>query len=200
MIIQLIGKGLLYFLSLGVAGYALYAYCFFPLGSLVHPGLRESLLAHPVGIYCHVFSSVVALLLGPFQFSGRLRKRYPDAHRWSGRFYLAVGVLAGGLSGLYMSRYAFGGSAARLGFALLSIFWLFTGVRAYLAVRCGDIDDHHRWMIRNFSLTFAAVMLRIYVPASFLFGIEFEKAYAVIAWACWIPNLIFVEWRYNHRQ
>jgi len=86
---------------------------------------------------------------------------------------------------------------AKFGFASLAVLWLYTGFRAYLAVRNGAIAEHRKWMLRNFSLTFAAVMLRIYLPLSVLTGIEFSLAYATIAWLCWVPNVVFVEWRYN---
>ena len=189
--------GLLVFLSLGVAGYAAFAYGVLPLGSLMNPDMKANFLAHSTGIYTHVFASIVALVLGPLQFSARLRKKYTALHRWLGRFYLAVGVLVGSLSGLYMSQYAFGGSVARLGFATLAVFWLYTGLRAYLAIRHGAIDEHRKWMVRNFSLTFAAVTLRLYLPASMAADIEFALAYPIIAWLCWISNVLFAEWRYN---
>jgi len=192
-----ISKISLYFLSFGVAGYAAFAYGILPLGSLVHPDMKASFLAHPGGIYAHVFASALALVLGPFQFSAALRQRHAELHRWLGRAYLAAGVLVGGLSGLYMSQYAFGGPIARVGFAALAAAWLYSGFRAYLAVRRGMIDDHRKWMVRNFSLTFAAVTLRLYLPASMAAGIEFSLAYPVIAWLCWLPNLAFAEWRYN---
>ena len=192
-----IGQGLLFFFSFGVAGYAAFAYGVLPLGSLVNPDMKANFLVHSTGIYTHVFASVVALVLGPLQFSARLRKKYTDLHRWLGRIYLAVGVLVGGLSGLYMSQYASGGSVARLGFAMLAVFWLYTGFRAYFAVRSGAIDEHRKWMVRNFSLTFAAVTLRLYLPASMSVGVEFALAYPIIAWLCWIPNVLFAEWRYN---
>lgn len=38
---QLLNKGLLYLLTLGVAGYVVFAYGFMPLGSLVHPEMKE---------------------------------------------------------------------------------------------------------------------------------------------------------------
>ena len=192
-----ISNGLLYLLTLGVAGYAVFAYGFLPLGSLVHPDMKANFLAHSNGIYTHVFASIVALTLGPFQFSTRLRQKNTNVHRWLGRTYLAVGVLVGGLSGLYMSQYAFGGSVAQLGFAALAVLWLYTGLRAYLAVRRGAIAEHRKWMVRNFSLTFAAVTLRLYLPASMAAGVEFSLAYPIIAWLCWVPNLAFAEWRYN---
>lgn len=190
-------KGLFFFLAFGVAGYAAFAYGVLPLGSLVHPEMEANLLAHSTGIYTHAFASIVALALGPFQFSARLRQNHRNFHRWLGRGYLAVGVLVGGLSGLYMSQYAFGGPVAQLGFALLAVLWLYTGWRAYLAVRRGAIDEHRQWMVRNFSLTFAAVTLRLYLPASMAAGVEFATAYPVIAWLCWVPNVLFAEWRYN---
>jgi len=196
-ITQLIGTGLLYFFALSVAGYAIFAYGFLPLGALVHPELKASFLAHPYGIYIHAFASIIALVIGPFQFSASRRKNHPGFHRWLGRIYLAIGVLAGGLAGLYMSQYAFGGSIAKLGFAMLAVLWIYTGLRAYLAIRQGHIEEHRKWMVRNFSLTFAAVTLRLYLPFSAVVGIEFAAAYPFITWLCWVPNLIFAEWRYN---
>jgi uncharacterized membrane protein len=192
-----IGNGVLFFLAFGVAGYAVFAYGFLPLGSLVHPDMKANFLAHPVGIYTHAFASIVALTLGPFQLSSHLRQTRTQLHRWLGRTYLGVGVLGGGVAGLYMSQFAFGGTVARLGFATLAACWLYSGLRAFLAIRRGAIDGHRRWMVRNFSLTFAAVTLRLYLPASMAAGIDFSLAYAIIAWLCWVPNLVFAEWRHN---
>ena len=188
------GKALLVILCLGVAAYAAVGYGILPLGSLVHPDMKASFLAHPFGIYSHAFAATVALLLGPFQFSARLRRQHRRLHRWMGRAYLGVGVLAGGLSGLYMSRFAFGGVAARLGFAALAVCWLYLGTRAFLAIRRGAVDEHGRWMVRNLALTLAAVTLRLYLPASVASGIDFATAYPVVAWLCWVPNLFVAEW------
>jgi uncharacterized membrane protein len=185
-------------LSLGVAGYAIAVYGFLPLGVFLHPDMRATFEAQRAGIYAHVFASAVALALGPFQFSARLRARYPALHRWSGRLYLGVGVLVGGLAGLYMAAHAFGGLTARLGFACLAIGWLYTGLRAYLAIRDRNIVSHRRWMVRNFAFTFAAVTLRLWLPASVASGIEFELAYPVIAWLCWVPNVLAAERLFNH--
>jgi len=190
-------KALIYFLSLGVAAYAVIGYGIMPLGSLVHPDMKSGFVLHPLGVYLHVFAAAVALLLGPFQFSARLRRARIQLHRWMGRLYLGLGVLLGGLSGLYISQFAYGGLAAKLGFAALAVCWLYTGVRAFLAIHNRTVDEHEKWMVRNFSLAFAAVMLRLYIPASVLAGIEFAIAYPIIAWLCWLPNLLVAEWIYN---
>ena len=197
---KLFGTIWFYFLALGVAAYAVFAYGFLPLGSLVHPDMKVNFNAHAVGIYTHVFASVVALALGPFQFSHWLRRTRPRLHRHLGRTYLGVGVLLGGLSGLYMSAFAFGGLVAKMGFACLAVAWLFTGLRAYQAIRRGDVQAHRRWVVRNVSLTLAAVSLRIYLPASMMSGLAFELAYPVIAWLCWVPNLLVAEFVFARRQ
>ena len=191
---RLLGQVLLYFLSISVAAYALVAYAVVPLGDLVHPDMKAAFRAHPFGIYAHIFCSLIALALGPFQFAGGLREKYRTFHRWSGRVYLSIGVLVGGLSGLYMAQFAFGGIVSRLGFSLLAIAWLTTGLLAYLAIRRGDVDTHRRWMIVNFSLTFAAVTLRIYLGIFFALGMRFEEFYPIVSWLCWVPNLLAVTW------
>lgn len=190
---RLVGQIALVLLSLGVVGYAVGVYGFLPLGAKLHPDMRATYEAHRVGIYAHVFAAAFALALGPFQFSTAWRTRRPALHRWSGRLYLGVGVLVGGLAGLYMAARAFGGPAARLGFAGLALAWLYTGLRGYLAIRARDIATHRRWMVRNFALTFAAVTLRLWLPASVASGVAFEIAYPVIAWLCWVPNLLIAE-------
>jgi Predicted membrane protein (DUF2306) len=48
-------------------------------------------------------------------------------------------------------------------------------------------------MIRSYSLTFAAVTLRIYLPVALASGVPFEIAYPAIAWLCWVPNLFVAE-------
>jgi uncharacterized membrane protein len=180
-----------------VAAYALLVYAFLPLGSTVDPAMRADFAAHAQAVYVHAFAASAALLIGPLQFSIRLRQKRPRLHRWLGRIYLGAGALVGGLSGLYLAQFAFGGSIARLGFGVLAVLWLYTGLRAYVAVRSGNVAEHRRWMVRNFALTFAAVMLRVYVPLSVAAGAEFAEAYPIIAWLCWVPNLLFAEWRWN---
>jgi uncharacterized membrane protein len=194
---QTVARSLLFFLTFGVAAYVVFAYGMMPLGALVHPDMKASFLTHTAGIYLHAFAAIAALVLGPFQFSSGVRQRRRSLHRWAGRLYLGVGVLGGGMSGLYLSQYAFGGPVARSGFAILAGLWLYTGLHAYLAVRRRDFDAHRRWMVRNFSLTLAAVALRIYLPLSMVLGIEFADAYPVIAWLCWVPNLVLAERLFN---
>jgi len=194
-------------LSLPIVAYALLAYGFQPLGGNVHPEMMAVYEDHRLWIYLHIFASSLALLLGPIQFFTTIRLRWPHLHRWVGRIYLFVGVLIGGIAGLYMSALAFGGLMAKLGFAGLAIAWLFTGFKAYQAIRSGQVLQHQQWMLRNFALTFAAVTLRLQIPIALVaLEVSFETAYPFIAWLCWLPNIVLMEsylgyLRYqNHRN
>jgi hypothetical protein len=184
---------LMLILSLGIAAYALFVYTMLPLGRALHPDMRHTFETYRWAIYTHIFASIVALALGPFQFSAKLRSTRMQLHRWLGRLYLAVGVGVGGIAGLFMSFHAFGGLGAKLGFLFLALGWLYTGFRAYVAIRAKGIASHKKWMIRNFSLTFAAVTLRIWLGISFALNIPMEISYPVIAWLCWVPNIVLAE-------
>jgi uncharacterized membrane protein len=189
--------------SIGVAGYALVVYGLLPLGSAVHPDMRLVFETHPAGIYWHVFPSLLALTLGPFQFWAVLRQGRPALHRFLGRVYL-LGVLAGGVGGLYMAQFAFGGAPTRIGFALLASLWLLFAFLAYRAIRARDIRRHRAWMVRTFALTFAAVTLRLYLGLAFALGMSFEQFYPWLAWLSWVPNLLVAEgalrWGQNRAQ
>jgi hypothetical protein len=177
-------------LGILVAVYAIGMYVYDPGAARVPDDMQHSYAPHSFGIYTHIFASAFTLLLGPFQFSSRFRTRWPALHRWAGRAYLGVGVLFGGLAGLYMSCFASGGMVARSGFAFLAVGWLATGFLAYRAVRKNDFLMHRRWMVRNYSLTLAAVTLRLYLPLAFVLQVPFEVSYPIIAWLCWVPNLL----------
>ncbi len=194
------GTAVVWFLSIGVAVYAVLAYAFLPLGTTIEPGMRAGFAAHAAGVYVHAFAASVALLLGPLQFSAGFRRNHTRIHQWLGGVYLSVGVLVGGSSALYLAQFAYGGPAARVGFGALALAWLYTGLRAFVAIRSGAVAEHRRWMTRNFALTFAAVMLRVYVPAAVIAGADFERAYAIIAWLCWVPNLLVAEWFFSRSR
>lgn len=187
------------FLAIGVAGYAIVQY--FVIG-VDHAGLVQMKLMSLsklstfwyIMLFTHIAGSVVALAIGPFTLSTKFREKNIIRHKRLGKLYM-LGVLFGGASGLYLAFYASGGLAGKLGFGLLAIFWLVSAYQALARIKVNRVNDHQQWMIRNYSLTFAAVTLRIWLPLfMLLLGLEpFELSYAVIAWLAWVPNIIIAE-------
>jgi uncharacterized membrane protein len=124
---------------------------------------REAYLQHEFALGVHVLSGVLALLIGPFQFVRRLRRRYVRVHRFIGATYVASAT-ALGVSGLILAPTAYTGLVASAGFTVLDLAMLFTTWTAVRMVMTGRFGEHRRWMIRSFSLILAGVMLRVWVP------------------------------------
>ena len=182
--------GLMIFTSILIATHAF----LFQAGLSGGEDFQQRFAEIPTYAAFHVLGSGLALLIGGFQFLPRLRARRIELHRWLGRTYL-IAVLIGGIGGIVMSARADGGLAGQTGFFLLGVVWLVSGWQAHAAIRRGDVQSHRLWMIRNFALTFAAVTLRLYLGlAQAVFGLSFEAFYPVVAWLCWVPNLIVAEW------
>ena len=170
----------------------LYAYAF-QTGMAGAPDFHKRFDLIPVPATMHVLGGGTVLLLGSFQFIGAIRRRYPTLHRNMGRLYL-IGILIGGLGGLVLAPQSSGGLTAHFGFGVLAVAWLFSGAQAFIAIRDGRVAEHRAWMLRNFSMTFGAVTLRLYLGLFSAFDVPFESAYPVVAWLAWVPNLILVEW------
>ena len=180
---------------------------FYPYGYLLSDVLAENgLLASKtdaiksnqiwqISFYIHILLGGMALLTGWSQFLTKFRNNNLKFHRLLGKIYI-ICVILSGTAGLYIAIFATGGIVAQLGFAGLAISWLYTTTNAYSSIRRKDIDAHKKWMIRSYALTFAAVTLRIWLPMfQYGFGMEFLTAYVIIAWLCWVPNLLWAEWK-----
>lgn len=85
--------------------------------------------------------------------------------------------------------------ATRLGFSSLAVFWFYSGMMAYIAIRSGNIKSHQQWMIRCYALTLAGVTLRLQLGVfQEIFELDFDESYDIGAWFSWIPNLVLAEW------
>lgn len=187
-------------LAVWLGVYAIVPYTALPF-ERVAPDLASSFRAHATAVYLHVFGASLAPVLGLVQLAPGIRTRWPRMHRWMGRFYLGVCVLVGGASGFWLALSSPGGTSVRVGFATLAVAWVGTGAVALARVCDGDLAGHREWMVRNYALTWGAVMLRVYMGVSQeVLGLTFVQAYPVVAWLCWVPNLALAEWYVSRRR
>ena len=156
---------------------------------------------HFLSIAVHAVPASLALLIGPLQFLPRLRASRPKMHRTLGKAYLLC-VLLGGVTSVAAALASTSGLAAQLRFLLLAAAWLYSGAQAYRTARAGRFDLHRAWMIRNYALTFAAVLLRVFLLAGITYrdvlvpdtSLTFADVYTSSVWCSIFVSYVVVEW------
>lgn len=141
----------------------------------------------------HITSGMVAILIGPWQFSRRLRQGYLQLHRLSGRVYL-IAVMCGCAAAFRLAIGTTFGKAWSFGLCALALAWLTTSAMAYYAIRKRQISIHREWMVRSYVVTFAFVTFRIFndFPPMMTWLPDADRSNVVI-WACWAIPLLITE-------
>ena len=151
----------------------------------------EAVLTSPfwnIGFYSHIIPGGIALLIGWIQFNKRIRAKRLLWHRTIGKVYVCAALLSS-LAGIYIACYATGGIIASSGFMCLGLFWFYSTYNGYSLIREKNIDAHQEMMIYSYAACLAAVTLRIYLPILSFVLHDFIKAYLLVAWISWLPNL-----------
>lgn len=161
---------------------------------VVMPVMAQYLPVLPLPIWLHVLGGSVALALVPFQLWRGLRRRAGRLHRAMGYAYVLAILLAAPASLIMLTRFQ-GSRLALTGFAALGVLWFAFTLLGMRAARRRDLAAHHAWMLRSVALTFGAVTLRLMMFGLMAgAGMPLLQTYDITAWACWLPNLVAVEW------
>jgi uncharacterized membrane protein len=115
--------------------------------------------ASPVPVIVHILSVVPYAILGAFQFSSGLRRRWPAWHRAAGRLLVLLGLVVA-FSGLWITatyplKAGSGGLlyVIRLAVGIAMATSILLGLRA---IRRGDVPRHRAWMTRAYALALGA--------------------------------------------
>ena len=160
--------------------------------------LNTRFFAAPLPVLLHIVSVTVYSLLGAFQFSAGLRRRWPQWHRAAGRVLVSAGLVAA-LSGLWMAMFY---AIVPADSPLLHGFRLFFGsamalslVAGVLAIRQRDVARHQAWMRRADAIGMGAgTQALTELPLLLLFGPPNESTLALMMGAAWLLNLAVAEW------
>lgn len=155
--------------------------------------MRDAVPGAPWLDELHFAAGGLALLVGPWLFRRDLLARRRALHRQLGWLYVAA-VSSSGAAALTMACFASGGAVARWGFGLLAVAWLGSTWAGIVAIRRRRLVVHRACMVTSFALCCAAVTLRLQLPIGVALAGGFAAAYRVIAWSCWVPNLLFAWW------
>jgi uncharacterized membrane protein len=104
----------------------------------------------------HALAGVLALLIGPINFSSRIRERYTQTHRVLGRVYV-VAVFIGSFTGIALAA----GRPGLPGTAMQAATWIVCTTAAFITARNRQITQHRQWMARSYAVTFTFVSSRV---------------------------------------
>jgi uncharacterized membrane protein len=142
----------------------------------------------------HGMAGGCALLLGPMQFSDRLRQRFRQLHRVVGRIYVA-GVFVAAPLGVYIQYFEERTGDPRsfsVAAAVDATLWMVTTGIACAFVLKGKVQQHRQWMTRSFAV--ALVFLEVRVIGG-LGGWETLDVHAneTIVWTCLAFSILLAD-------
>jgi uncharacterized membrane protein len=157
----------------------------------------ESFLAHPNDpiwqhyepfkwwLLPHGIAGACALLLGPMQFSDRLRSRFRRLHRVAGRIYVAGVFLAAPL-GTYIQYFEERMGNPRsfsIAAGIDAALWMITTGIALVFILKGKVQEHRRWMTRSFAVALVFLEARV-IGGMTGFDTLDVHANETIVWVC----------------
>ena len=159
--------------------------------------LRRRYAPLPALMLLHGVPGTLALFLGIFQFSNRLRQRYLRVHKTMGWTYIASTAIAAPVAVVVANRLPIPTLLAAS--VIQASGWLLATGTALYCVLHGKIQQHREWMMRGyaFALVFVFVRAVVAIPAvarTGLLGIE-ETVWSVIAVAGVLPSFL-IEWQH----
>jgi uncharacterized membrane protein len=132
---------------------------------LVHPKdpLWQHYEAFKWWLLPHGIAGACALLLGPMQFSDRLRQRFGRLHRVVGRIYVA-GVFVAAPLGFYIQYFEerMGNPQSfSIAAAVDAALWMITTGMAMVFILKGKVQEHRQWMTRSFAVALVFLEVRV---------------------------------------
>jgi len=104
----------------------------------------------------HTLAGTFALLIGPINFSSRIRQRHLQLHRILGRIYV-ISVFVGSFTGIALAW----GRPGLPGTSMQAAAWMVCTTAAFLTARNRQIAVHRQWMARSYAVTFTFVSSRV---------------------------------------
>jgi len=104
----------------------------------------------------HTLAGIFALLIGPINFSSRIRQSHLTLHRVLGRIYV-ISVFIGAFTGIALAS----GRPGLPGTSMQAAAWIVCTTAAFITARNRQIAQHRQWMARSYAVTFTFVSSRV---------------------------------------
>jgi hypothetical protein len=141
----------------------------------------------------HAISGSIALLTAVLQLWPWLRRKYPAAHRISGRIYIFAGALPSAV--LAVTMYPVTPGAGRVAVLVAATLWSTTSILGWMAARQKRFAEHRRWMVYSFAIMWGyGVWVFVIANVLFAIGLNLSTAMETARWVSWTGNLLIAHW------
>ena len=128
-----------------------------------------------VSMILHMTFGGMAILVAPFQFLQKIRRRFPRFHRWNGRFYIFCGIVSSLCGNIFIAlrKYHLVGG--------MNMVWAFTtagtflGLCSYMCYHTAvrkQFQRHRAWTIRSVSQIWAPMLYRYWYAIIYVLGLQ----------------------------
>lgn len=160
--------------------------------------------AHPIAVLAHIVPGGIFIALLPVQLSRPIRARFPALHRWTGRLLVTLTVVIGAAALFFGIGMPFAGPAEAILVTLIAA-WFFTAlIRAYAAIRRGDVASHREWMLRAVAIVVGISVVRVVGAVTDLTltpaGFSPTSIFVVAIWTGWPATIAVCEWWIRHTR
>ena len=143
----------------------------------------------------HTLAGVFALLIGPLNFSSRIRERHFQLHRILGRIYV-ISVFIGAATGVALAS----GRPGFPGTTMQAAAWIVCTTAAFVTARNRQIIQHRQWMARSYAVTFTFVSSRVLNLWPRYWSHLGDALAAVVVIAFTLASLLIVDLGLNWRE
>lgn len=144
-------------------------------------------------LFPHALGGIIAMVIGPLQFSSRIRQKHLKLHRILGRVYVISALTAAGVA-LILTQ----GNGLEIATYVQAGLWIICTLTAFLTARNRQIAIHRQWMVRSYAVTFTFVGVRLldFWPAWINMTTEQNRLAIIIItlFAVFLPDIAF-SWR-----
>lgn len=161
------------------------------------PESERILAAANTAFILHIVSSVFYIVVGAFQFSHNIRRRWPKWHRKMGMVVGVAGLFAA-ISALWLTLFF---PPAANDNALLYIIRLIVApamagfiVLGIIDAKRRRFDQHRAWMMRSYALGAGAGTQVLLLGPWTLLSEPDVMTRAILMGSAWVINLIIAEW------
>jgi len=156
---------------------------------------KKGFLESKIWFIGHIAGASASLLLGPLQFSNKIRTRHMKYHRMAGKIFIIGSLIAAVCA--FRINLIYDCKPCRISLGILSFIWFLSTAAAWWAIKNKNIKAHRQFMVRSYTAALAFVFIRLFgiigTQKIFPFLDTSTDRRVTVEWLCWVIPFMIIE-------